>query len=465
MNSKDVVKMIESYGNEINHRIIMDLIDEHRPVRERMIRDYTEYAGDVPIHKRVFENPNKLNNKLANDYRGEIIDGITGYMFGKPITWKIDDTAYSEGDKKRIEKAIKAFRKRNNIEDLDSITGEFASICGYAARLCWIDGDGLERVMNLNPWEVIFVEDATIQEVVYAMVYYTVTEKIGNTTRERTVVEWYDKKNITYFVTDNNWKFVPDTSGLFGKSGPHMFNFVPVIRFNNNNLQTSDFEKVRSLIDAYDRLTSDMQNEIEEFRLAYLLIFGADISAETIALMRKTGGLGLADGEDARYLTKQVDATFVENHKKTLNDNIYKFSKSVDMSDENFSGANQSGESRKWKLLGLEFRAITKERKFKAGLDQMMRVICSAWQKKQVPLQYEDIEYVFTRSLPVDMLYLGDVVQKLKGIVSDETLLGLLPFITDVVRELELIEQERYQYGTGMLNQIPVETNPDQEAA
>lgn len=465
MNSRDVSKMIESYGNEISHQIISDLIAEHKPIRERMINDYREYAGNVPISEREFKDKKKLNNKLANDYRGEIIDGITGYMFGKPITWKIDDDEYTQGDKDRIERAIKSFRKRNNIEDLDSITGEFASICGYAARLCYVATDSHERVMNLNPWETIFVEDATIQEVVYAMIYYTITEKVGNSTRERTVVEWYDKSNVTYFVTDNNGVFVPDTSGLFGKSGPHLFDFVPVIRFNNNNLQTSDFQKVRALIDAYDRLTSDVQNEIEEFRLAYLLIFGAEISPETLELLRQTGALGLAEGEDARYLTKQVDATFIENHKKTLNDNIYKFSKSVDMTDEQFSGQSQSGESRKWKLLGLEFRAITKERKFKAGLDQMMKVICSAWQKKQVPLEYEDIEFVFTRSLPVDMLYLGDVVQKLKGIISDETLLGILPFITDVVRELELIEQERFKYGTGMLSQVTVETDPEQEAA
>lgn len=464
MNSRDVSKMIESYGNEISHQIISDLIGEHKPIRERMINDYREYAGDVPIYKREFKDKKKLNNKLANDYRGEIIDGITGYMFGKPITWKIDDGEYSQGDKDRIERAIKKFRKRNNIEDLDSITGEFASICGYAARLCYVATDSHERVMNLNPWEVIFVEDATIQEVAYAMVYYSITEKVGNTTRERTVVEWYDKSNVTYYVTDNNGVFVPDTSGLFGKSGPHLFDFVPVIRFNNNNLQTSDFQKVRALIDAYDRLTSDVQNEIEEFRLAYLLIFGAEISPETLELLRQTGALGLAEGEDARYLTKQVDATFIENHKKTLNDNIYKFAKAVDMTDEQFSGASQSGESRKWKLLGLEFRAITKERKFKAGLDNMMKVICSAWQKKQVPLEYENIEFVFTRSLPVDMLYLGDVVQKLKGIISDETLLGILPFITDVVRELELIEQERYSYGKGMFSQA-VDNESGQEAA
>lgn len=454
MNSKEVVKMIESAGDVINNQIIWDLINDHKPVRERMLRDYFEYAGNVPIKERKFENDSKLNNKLANDFRGEIVDGITGYLFGQPVTWKVSDQEYSESELVRIDAAINSFRKRNNIEDLDSTTGEMAAICGYGARLCWIDYEAQERVMNLNPWEVIFVEDATLQEVVYAMIYYPVTEKRGTSTIQRTVVEWYDKRNVTYFVSDDTGVFKQDAEGLFGKSGPHMFDYVPVVRFLNNNLQMSDFEKVRDLIDAYDRLTSDVQNEIEEFRLAYLLIFGAEISQETIKKLRQTGALGLAEGEDARFLTKQADATFIENHKRTLAENIYKFAKAVDMSDEKFSGQGQSGESRKWKLLGLEFRAKTKERKFKAGLDQMMRVICSAWQTKGIPLKYEDLDFAFNRNLPVDLLYLGDVAGKLKGIVSDETLLGMLPFVSDVQRELELIDKERYQTGAGMLSQI-----------
>lgn len=454
MNSKEVVKMIESAGDQINNQIIWDLINDHKPVRARMLRDYFEYAGHVPIKERKFENESKLNNKLANDFRGEIVDGITGYLFGQPVTWKVDEGAYSESELARIQSVIKSFRKRNNIEDLDSTTGEMAAICGYGARLCWIDKEAQERVMNLNPWEVIFVEDATLQEVVYALIYYTVTEKRGNASVERTVVEWYDKRTVTYFVSDESGTFRQDAEGLFGVSGPHLFDRVPVVRFANNNLQMSDFEKVRDLIDAYDRLTSDVQNEIEEFRLAYLLIFGAEISQETIVKLRQTGALGLAEGEDARFLTKQADATFIENHKRTLAENIYKFAKAVDMSDEKFSGQGQSGESRKWKLLGLEFRAKTKERKFKAGLDQMMRVICSAWQTRGVPLNYEDLDFTFNRNLPVDMLYLGDVAGKLKGIVSDETLLGMLPFVSDVQRELELIEQERYDSGSGILAQV-----------
>lgn len=84
----------------------------------------------------------------------------------------------------------------------------------------------------------------------------------------------------------------------------------------------------------------------------------------------------------------------------------------------------------------------------------MMRVICSAWQTRGIPLNYEDIDFTFNRNLPVDMLYLGDVAGKLKGIVSDETLLGMLPFVSDVKRELELIEQERYDSGSGMLAQV-----------
>lgn len=74
-----------------------------------------------------------------------------------------------------------------------------------------------------------------------------------------------------------------------------------------------------------------------------------------------------------------------------MNQNIYKFSSSVDMSDESFSGASQSGESRKWKLLSLEFKAITKERKFTTGLRSMFKVISSSWNTKGIELNYLDV--------------------------------------------------------------------------
>ena len=56
---------------------------------------------------------------------------------------------------------------------------------------------------------------------------------------------------------------------------------------------------------------------------------------------------------------------------------------------------------------------------------------------------FTDIEAVFTRNTPANITESTNVVKSLYGIVSDETLLSLLPFITDVQQELAKIEEAK----------------------
>ncbi len=132
----------------------------------------------------------------------------------------------------------------------------------------------------------------------------------------------------------------------------------------------------------------------------------------------------------------------MKDHKKTLNDNIYKFTKSVDMRDEQFSGSAMSGESRKWKLVNFENRAKTKERKFEKALKYQFKVLCSAWNVKEIKLKPEDVSFIFKRNLPVDINYEADATGKLKGKVSEDTRLSLLSFITDVEAEKVKMEDD-----------------------
>ena len=440
-------KILKDSSKNTMSEIIKDLIQEHQPKREKMLRLYRAYTAEsVPIFYRRFDDPNKINNRLNNDYRKDIIDSIVGYLFGQPIAYQIDSDLYKEEDYERFLWEIARFKQRNNIEDLDAETGKMASICGYGARLCYIDRDGFERVMNVDPWEVIFVEDASIDEPQFAIRYYPMVMKEGKAETERFRAEVYDDKNITFYIQNNAGEYVLDPT-VEKNPIPHMFKYVPLIKFLNNEEEKGDFEGVERLIDAYDRLLSDAQNEIEEFRQAYMVFTGdLEIKKETIQAARRSGAFQLPQGASLSFLTKSLNDTFLENHKKTLNENIYKFSQTVDMRDEKFSGAAQSGESRKWKLLPMENRAIIKERKFSKGIRQMFKVICSAWQVKGIGLNYLDIYWNFKRNIPVDIKYIADAVPNLKGIVSDETLLAQIPFVDDPQWEIEKLNQSAADY-------------------
>lgn len=422
-------------------QLITALDSETSDQRERMFESYKEYMGRVPITSREFDNELKINSKLANDFRGEIVDGIVGYMFGKPVIWKHIGEAKSSNDKKRIETALRKFRVRSNVAELDAQTAEHMAVCGVGARLLFIDKNGDEKAKNVMPWDMIFIDDNGGGEVKNALHIFEREVRNGPTVSTERIAEWYTDRFIHFYVESGN-SFVKDERE---RRNPrlHMFDEVPVIRFANNPLLMGDFDKVKSLIDAYDRVCSDSQNEIEEFRLAYMAFIGAEPTDEVIAQARRTGAFGLSEGTDIKFITKQVDGKFIDDHLKRLSENIYKFAKAVDMSDENFSGYNQSGESRRWKLVSFENRAVAKERRFEKGLRDMLRVLSTALEKKKVFYEADDFEFVFTRNLPVDLLYTADVTQKLKGLVSEDTRLSLLPFVSDVAKEKGEMEKER----------------------
>ena len=55
----------------------------------------------------------------------------------------------------------------------------------------------------------------------------------------------------------------------------------------------------------------------------------------------------------------------------------------------------------------------------------------------------DQILLTFTRSLPLDLTSLADSISKLRGVVSDKTLMSQLDFVTDVRLEQERIQEEK----------------------
>jgi hypothetical protein len=56
---------------------------------------------------------------------------------------------------------------------------------------------------------------------------------------------------------------------------------------------------------------------------------------------------------------------------------------------------------------------------------------------------FRDIQINFKRNIPVDIQATINMVNALKGTVSDKTLLGQLDFVEDVDAELEAIQEQK----------------------
>lgn len=422
--------------------LINTIINAHKKDATRMKHLYDRYQVDEEngpaIFKRTEPLPNafdsaptvarlddKVNNQLNNSFDADIVDTKVGYLFGHPISYSIDDT---EGQFGKMQQVLEEFLLRNNTEDEDSELGKFATICGYGARLLYIDLEGHERIKLIDPWECILIGDE-IQAPTYSIRYY-IEDNIK-------YVECYDDTNIYFFEQDGS---------AFKATGEqaHLFDYNPLFGTANNRELKGDAEKVLSLIDAYDKTTSDVSNEIEQLRLAYLIIKGAGIEPEDLKKVNQSGIFELfGENDEIKYLTKDVNDTMIENHLKRLEKNILRFAKSVDFTSEEF-GTSISGVALRFKLMALENKSITMERKFTSTLRYEMKVLFSAWAKRYGfnKEDYLKVFFGFKRNIPVNYLDEAQTSQALKGIVSEETRLSLLSFVDDVKYELEKMKDE-----------------------
>lgn len=441
----EALQHLVQLNGAVTSQIIKDLIAEHAPKRQQMIKQYERYKATKegpPIFKREFEDKEKVNNRLNNAFDVEIVDTKVGYFAGYPISYVTDE----EGATLLKDMTVETFNTRNNIENLDSETVKMMTICGYGARLLYIDKEGKERIMKVKPWECIFVTDRSIDEPQFSLRYYDITVRDGDKKVKRTRVEWYDEANVTFYLENDKGEFILDTTE---HTNPriHLFDGVPLFGFLNNEEQQGDAEKVYELIDGYDRSLSDVNSEIESMRLAYLVKKGIVSHPDDKNRIKQTGAFELLDPQsDVYFVTKELNDTIIENHLNRLEDNILRFAKSVNFSDESFGG-NITGVAMKYKLMALENKCVTTELKMKAALRQQFKLLCGAWAKKNLaaPDDYLKINFTFTRNLPANIQEEATTTNSLKGMVSNETRLSLLSFVKDPKAEAEKMQKDELE--------------------
>ena len=126
---------------------------------------------------------------------------------------------------------------------------------------------------------------------------------------------------------------------------------------------------------------------------------------------------------------------------KNINDTIDKIANSPDFNDDKFMSA--SGISMRYKLTGFENVSSNIVANMTKALQKRIELICEVINIKGGDSMWRDIDIVFTRNLPVNTLEIAQMVNQLRGLVSDATLLAQLPFVGDVQKELEQLEEQK----------------------
>ena len=407
--------------NTLEIKALIQNFTESALPRLRMLSSY--YAGR---HAILFESKEagKPQNRVVSNFCKNITDTTVGYFMGTPVS-------YSSSDKELISELLK-INDYNDEQFVNSRLSKDLSVYGIACELLYFDRDRQIRFCACDPCSVIPVLSSSVDRELIGAIRLCATPREG-----AYELEVYDDKEIGYYTYNR-------ISGEIEKTGtlPHYFGQVPINIYFNNSDATGDFEGVISLVDAYNKLQSESINDFELFADSYLAITGMGATTlEDIAKLRENRVLLLEDGGRAEWLTKTVNDTYIENLKARIASDIYRFSGSVDMTDDTI-GQSASGIAIKYRLLNFENRVSVTERHFKKGLMRRYEMICQLLNTLGASYDWRNIRITFSRNLPQNPVDNAEYAQKMSGVISKKTLLEGLPMISDVEDELARIESE-----------------------
>lgn len=171
-----------------------------------------------------------------------------------------------------------------------------------------------------------------------------------------------------------------------------------------------------------------------------MVLTNISADADDIKQMKENRVLVLDDDASVSYLTKNSSDTIVQNLLDDINVAIHTIANSPDFSSEEFGAGVSSGIALQFKLVGFNNIAANIENQFRKAIMKRIHLLNTIF----TLLDWEayDIQITFTPNLPSNLSEVVDEVNKLRGLVSDETLLGLLPFITDASEELARMEAQ-----------------------
>lgn len=435
-------ELIKEYIDDFNtsiERILMFTGEQYYTVNNDILtRKLYRYENNIPV-----VDIDKTNNKLAHGFMKILVDDKVNYLLTKPYTLTCRDDEYM----KRVTDTLgKRFRKTL------SRLGVQASNKGIGWLHPYINSSGEFKTMIVPSERVIALWSDNEREELEAIIYYEDQEYYeGKTKKTRTIIEYWTKENVDYYVMENNQVilnaeeyFEEDHLGHFKVNGKdESWQRVPFIPFRNNDMELPDIQFVKTLIDNYDLTRSDVANLLEDIKNIIMVLKGYD-GEKLSDFMRdlnyyKAVKVDRDGGVDS--IANTIDIQAAKEHYERLFKDINTFGQGVDK-DPNTIGNAPSGVALSFLYSGLDLKCNDLEEWFKYGFEELLYFVNMYLNLTKQGDSKENIEIVFNRDIMVNESAAIADVKNSVGILSDYTVRSNHPWVRDIDEEEDRIAKE-----------------------
>ena len=395
-------------------------------VAPKLARYKNYYDGNHAILQKKYSDPTKPCARVITNYTRAIAESYVGYI--------ATPSYISYSSEQDIEEVMDILRYNDyQAEDSDFLLD--ALVYGVAAELMYIDANGKTRFRLINPTTCFGIyDDSLTGDLIYFVRMYRVNDWDDSDTYNVDVYSDWDVKHYSMSGINGSLQFIGEEYHYFSQCPANIF-YMPD--------EKPIFECIITLQDAVNELLSSEVDDYSAFCDAYLALTGMDAEAEDIARMKEGRVLLMPENADAKWITKNANDTQINSILDRIHDSIYRISQCVDFSNEVLMGGVASGVSLQYKLCGMENKAGIIESRMKKALQRRVEIISGIAFLKMGEEVFRDIRIDFKRNIPNDITTTINLVNSLKGTISDETLLSQIPFIEDVNDEMLKVKKQK----------------------
>ncbi|MDU4890973.1 MAG: phage portal protein [Clostridium sp.] len=404
---------------------------EARKIIYDKIYDYC-VTGKSEAYKDYKHNPKRSNLKVRTNFIKKFIKEEVSYLLSNKPTY---------------------ISKSDNSEEIEFVNFKLSHWNKNHDKMLLRDMLSYGSVYELYYTSKIGEEVLFNSKIVSPRDGYLFTDDFGNSEMFfRFFKKKFDTKQYIDIYTSEFIYHVDDSFTEVSKPTINLFGEVPVKVGNVSAYKEHDtlFNELKDLQDAYETNLSDIVNEISDYRLAYLIMLGCSVNykdkdehGKTQLDYMKEKGIINANEKDViiKFLTKDINDTFVQNTLDVLKKNIYEISNHIDTNEKLQS--NTSGSALRNRLIGLEQRVRDSEGSMKNIIQGRMYFLFKLFNKlENVNYDFRDISVKFTLNIPQDDLLMAQTLSQF-GIgenISLKTALAQLSFINNPDQEIKLIE-------------------------
>lgn len=223
----------------------------------------------------------------------------------------------------------------------------------------------------------------------------------------------------------------------------HNMGVVPFIDFPNNDRSCGDLDKIKGLIDAYDKTYSGFMNDLEDVQEVIFILtnYGGENLREFMSDLKyykaiKTENNGDGDKSGISTLTIEIPVEARDKMLELTRKAIFDMGQGVDPQQQGID--HTSGVAMKFLYSLLELKAGLMETEFKLSFGTLVRAIC-----RHYGHEVGQITQTWTRTAIRNDSELVDMCAKSAGVISKKTILVNHPFVENAEDEQAQIDEEK----------------------